>query len=111
MSAHEIVAAALVGIGVLVVALCALAMLVVPEAYPRFHFLGPASTVGTWGVCLGVVLVEGWGTAAVEVLLLAIGISGAGAVLTHASARAMRIREHGDWRGTGREAQPGAGSE
>jgi monovalent cation/proton antiporter MnhG/PhaG subunit len=82
--------------GVLVLLLCALGMLVMGSAYDRLHY---ASAAG-WGAALIAVAIlvrESLSLIADKALLAAAILVVCGPALSHATARAGRIRERGAW--------------
>lgn len=99
--------------GVLILLLCALGVLVMRSAYDRLHY---ASAAG-WGaalIALAILVRQSLSLIADKALLTAVVVVVCGPVLAHATARAARIRERGEWdprRGaSGRQSQAG-GSE
>jgi monovalent cation/proton antiporter MnhG/PhaG subunit len=82
--------------GVAVLLLCALGLLVMASAYDRLHY---ASAAG-WGavlVALSILVRESLSLIADKALLTAAILVVCGPVLSHATARAGRIRERGAW--------------
>ncbi|HEY2535962.1 MAG TPA: monovalent cation/H(+) antiporter subunit G [Solirubrobacteraceae bacterium] len=82
--------------GVAVLLLCALGVLVMGSAYDRLHY---ASAAG-WGamlVALAIVARESLSLIGDKALLSAAVVVVCGPVLSHATARAGRIRERGAW--------------
>jgi multicomponent Na+:H+ antiporter subunit G len=96
--ARDILADVLLGLAVLVVLTSALGVLVMPDPYQKLHFVSPAALVAPALVALAVLvragLDENSGETCVALLLMAV----AGPYLSHATVRAIRIRERGDWR-------------
>jgi multicomponent Na+:H+ antiporter subunit G len=92
------IVAVLLGLALALMAVSALGLLVMPNLMDRLHYLGPASTVAPALVAVAVVLVEAFDHQGIEALLLALFLGVFQPVLTHATARAARIRERGDWR-------------
>jgi multisubunit Na+/H+ antiporter MnhG subunit len=92
----------LLGLAVLIVAGCAIGILVMPDAYDKVHFVTPAALISPLLVALAVMVqmgvYENTGQSFLALFFLAI----AGPYLSHATLRAIRIREKGDWR-PGRE--------
>jgi monovalent cation/proton antiporter MnhG/PhaG subunit len=87
---------ALLFAGVVVLLSCALGVLVMGSAYDRLHY---ASAAG-WGallVALAILVRESWSLIANKALLTAVILVVGGPVLSHATARAGRIRERGSW--------------
>ncbi len=82
--------------GVMVLLLCALGVLVMGSAYDRLHY---ASAAG-WGallVALAIVVQESVSLIGDKALVTAAILVLCGPVLSHATARAGRIRERGAW--------------
>jgi multicomponent Na+:H+ antiporter subunit G len=82
--------------GVALLLFCALGMLAMASAYDRLHY---ASAAG-WGallVALAIVARESLSLIGDKALLTAIVLVVCGPVLSHATARAGRIRERGAW--------------
>ena len=87
----------LLPLGVLVILASVVGVLAMPNLFDRLHFLGPASGVGPLLVAGAVVARESLNHQGILALLIAGILVVFGPVLTHAMARASRIREHGDW--------------
>ena len=105
MSAVAVLSWALLGIGVLAVLLSCVGVLIVPDAYDKLHYAGPANTVGTVAIVAAIVLRAGFGQAGVKAIVVALVLLSTNAALTHATARAATIRARraggGDPDGTG----------
>jgi monovalent cation/proton antiporter MnhG/PhaG subunit len=96
--------------GVAMLLLCALGVLVMGSAYDRLHY---ASAAG-WGaapIAVAIVVRESLSLIGDKALLTAAILVVCGPVLSHATARAGRIRERGAWNPTPRERGNGQGSE
>jgi multisubunit Na+/H+ antiporter MnhG subunit len=96
--ARDIAGDVLLGLAVLVVLTSAVGVLVMRDPYQKLHFVSPAALVAPALVALAVLvragLDENSGETCVALLLMAV----AGPYLSHATVRAMRIRDQGDWR-------------
>ncbi|TMK83836.1 MAG: hypothetical protein E6G57_15480 [Actinobacteria bacterium] len=79
----------MLGLAVLVAVGSVVGLIAARDDLDRLHFLAPASVVSPVLVALAVVVRE-----ALDVL---------NPILSQATARAQRVREHGDWRLTGEE--------
>ncbi len=82
--------------GVLMLLVCALGVLVMGSAYDRLHY---ASAAG-WGaalIALAILVRESLSLIADKALFTAAILVVCGPVLSHATARAGRIRERGAW--------------
>ena len=80
-------------------------VLIARNLFDRLHFAAPATTLGALLVCGAVVLNEGSSQAGLKAILVAALLVGCGTLLTHATARAARIRELGSWGLRPRERQ------
>jgi multicomponent Na+:H+ antiporter subunit G len=98
MSAKDIVSAVLLGSAGLVEFLCVLGVWRMPHLYDRIHFISPATSVAPWLVAGAVWARESMDHQGIVALLVAVFLLLFGPILTHATVRAARMREHGDWR-------------
>jgi multicomponent Na+:H+ antiporter subunit G len=89
--------ALLLGVGVAALVVSALGVLVMREALDRLHFTGPASTIAPVCFAAAVLVEEPLSSAGVKAVLVAALIVVTTPVLSHATARAARIREDGRW--------------
>jgi multicomponent Na+:H+ antiporter subunit G len=92
---------ALLGVGVLAVLLSCLGVLLVPDAYDKLHYAGPANTVGTVAIVAAIVVRAGFGQAGVKAIVVALVLLSTNAALTHATARAATIRARRNGAGLG----------
>ncbi len=98
MSGKQILSAVLLGSAGLIQFLCVLGVWRMPHLHDRLHFLTPATSVAPWLVAGAVWTREALDHQGIVALLVAVFLLLFGPVLTHATARAARMREHGDWR-------------
>jgi multicomponent Na+:H+ antiporter subunit G len=98
MAWQDVVVDVLLGLTVLVQVVSAIGLLAMPNLFDRLHYLGPASTVAPVLLAVAVVVTERFDHQGIVTLLLAVVLLVFQPVVTHATARAARIREHGDWR-------------
>jgi multisubunit Na+/H+ antiporter MnhG subunit len=107
VTARGITADVLLGIAALVVLASCVGVLVMRGVYAKIHFLTPVALIAPFLVAIAVGVQVGLreNTAdswlALGVLLIA------GPFLTHATLRAARIREKGDWRPGAKGASEG----
>ena len=98
MIARDVCADVLLGLAVLVVASASLGVLLMKDACDKLHFVTPAALVAPVLVALAVLvqmgLYENTGETCLALVLMVI----AGPYLSHATMRAIRVREKGDWR-------------
>jgi len=106
--ARDVSADVLLGLAVLVVAGASLGVLLMRDAYQKLHFVTPAALVAPVLVVLAVLvrmgLYENTGETCLALFFMVI----AGPYLSHATMRAIRVRETGDWRsGPAAREEPG----
>jgi monovalent cation/proton antiporter MnhG/PhaG subunit len=93
MNVASVAAAALLAVGVVIELACCVGVLVMEDAYDKLHYLGPAAIVGPLLIAAAVVVRESFSQAGIKSLLTAGLLIIASPVLTHATARALYIRE------------------
>lgn len=104
---QEVFADVLLGLAAAVVLASALGILVMRDFYRKLHFVTPAALVAPALVALAVFVQQGLDENTGETLLALLFVVIAGPYLTHATIRAARIREKGDWRlGKGGQVPP-----
>jgi monovalent cation/proton antiporter MnhG/PhaG subunit len=97
LSLRELAVAALLVVGVAAALLSCLGVLVMGNAYDRLHYTAPAATLAPALLAAAIVLEEGLSAVAVKALLVALVLVATNPVLSHATARAARIRQFGHW--------------
>jgi multicomponent Na+:H+ antiporter subunit G len=97
MSVRELAVIVLLVVGVGVTLLSCLGVLVMRDAYDRLHYTTPAATLAPVAIAAAVVLEERLSAAGVKAVLVALVLVGTNPVLGHATARAARIRQLGEW--------------
>jgi monovalent cation/proton antiporter MnhG/PhaG subunit len=97
MSVRHIVTEILLWLGVALNLLAALGMLVMRTAFDRLHFPAVAC-LGAMFVATAVVVEKSFSLVGDESLLIGVFLVLISPILTHATARAVRIDAHGDWR-------------
>jgi multisubunit Na+/H+ antiporter MnhG subunit len=102
--ARHIGADVLLGLAVAVVISAAVGVLVMRDPYQKLHFVTPAALIAPVLVALAVLVQMGLDENTGETCLALLFMVVAGPFLSHATVRAIRVREKGDWRtGKGRE--------
>jgi multisubunit Na+/H+ antiporter MnhG subunit len=96
--ARDVLAYLLLGLAALVVIGAALGVLLMRDAYQKLHFVTPAALVAPVLVALAVLVREGLDENTGETCLALVFLMIAGPYLSHATMRAIRVREKGDWR-------------
>jgi multisubunit Na+/H+ antiporter MnhG subunit len=98
VTVRDVCADVLLGLAVLTVASASLGVLLMRDAYQRLHFVTPAALVAPVLVALAVLvqmgLVENTGETCLALFFMVV----AGPYLSHATMRAIRVRDQGDWR-------------
>jgi multisubunit Na+/H+ antiporter MnhG subunit len=97
MTGRDVAADALLGLAVSVVLLSSLGVLVMRDVYQKLHFVTPISLIAPALVAVAVLVQQGYSENTAETCL-ALFLFVSGPFLTHATIRAARIREVGDWR-------------
>jgi monovalent cation/proton antiporter MnhG/PhaG subunit len=95
---RDAVVAVLLVVGVGSVLLSCLGVLVMRDALDRLHFTAPASTIAPVALAVAVLVEEPLSSAGIKAVLVALLILVTTPALTHATARAARVREHGGWK-------------
>jgi monovalent cation/proton antiporter MnhG/PhaG subunit len=95
---REVISDVLLGLAVLTVAAAALGVAVMPDAYARLHYVTPAAVVAPVFVTLAIFVQEGFDENTGETVVALVFMIAAAPFLSHATMRAMRVRERGDWR-------------
>jgi monovalent cation/proton antiporter MnhG/PhaG subunit len=84
---------ALVSFGVLVELGCCVGVFVMRDAYDKLHYTGPAAIVGPVAFAGAILVQEGVSQAGIKAVLVAVLLIVANPVLTHATGRALYIRQ------------------
>ena len=92
----DFASAILLAAGALLLIVCSLGVLLMDDVFDRLHFVGP-SILGVWAVVLAIVVEARFSSSGIKALLVAVLLTVAGPVLTHATARAARVRQYGQW--------------
>jgi multisubunit Na+/H+ antiporter MnhG subunit len=96
--AKDVISGILLGLAVLTVLGASVGVLVMRDAYQKLHFVTPAALVAPCLVALAIVVQVGVYANAGESFLALGFLVIAGPYLSHATIRAIRIREKGDWK-------------
>jgi multicomponent Na+:H+ antiporter subunit G len=97
MSPRGLLVAALLVVGVGVTLASCIGVLVMRDAYDRLHYTAPATTIAPLAIAAAIMLEERLSAAGIKALLVALALLVTNPVLTHATARAARIRQLGGW--------------
>jgi monovalent cation/proton antiporter MnhG/PhaG subunit len=94
---RQAVVAGLLVVGVAASLLSCVGLLVMRDVFDRLHYSAPVATVGAGAIGLAVLVEEGVAPQAIKALLMVFLVVVTNAVLTHATARAARMRQFGHW--------------
>jgi multisubunit Na+/H+ antiporter MnhG subunit len=97
VSGREIVADCLLGLAVAIVLASSVGVLLMRDAYQKLHYVTPVALVAPVIVGLAVLAQSGLTLDTAETGLALVFVVIAGPFLSHATIRAARIRETGDW--------------
>ena len=97
MTVRHVAEYILLVLGVGILALSAIGVLAMRSVYDRLHYVG-SGNVGAALVCVAVTVRESFSLIGNKTLLIAFFLLISGPVLTHATARAARVRERGEWK-------------
>lgn len=109
MTAHGIIADVLLGLAAVVVLASSAGILVMRDTYRKLHYVTPIAVVAPVIVALAVLVQSGWTENSGQTWLGLLFMLAGGPFLGHATIRAARIRETGDWRPGAGRGGPGRG--
>jgi monovalent cation/proton antiporter MnhG/PhaG subunit len=98
MTPRAIAAIALLVLGVGIELACCVGVLAMRGVYDKLHYTAPATTLGTLAIAGAVLVRESTVQYGIKAILIALALLITNPVLTHAIARAERIRRHGAFR-------------
>lgn len=108
MSPRDLAVTALLVLAVAVTLVSCAGVLLMRNPYDRLHYTAPAAVIPPVAIAAAVVLEERLSAAGIKALLIALVLIVTNPVLGHATARAARIRQFGEW--TVREEEREGGS-
>ena len=97
MNAATVAVEVLVWVAVLTCLICCLGIVLMKDFFERLHYMATVSTVATVALLIAIVIEQGWGEAAIKMSLIVMVLFLMNAVLTHATARAARVRDLSRW--------------
>jgi monovalent cation/proton antiporter MnhG/PhaG subunit len=103
---HPIITGCLLGLAVLLILMCALGLLVMRHAYQRLQFSTPVVTVSMALIVAAVWIEDDQWQSRIKATLIWVILFLMNSILSHATARAIRIREVGSWPTTAEEHIP-----
>jgi multisubunit Na+/H+ antiporter MnhG subunit len=105
----SVVVDVLLASAVLLVLGSSVGILVMRDVYQKLHFVTPAALVAPVIVGLAILVHSGWTSSSSLTWLALLLVVIAGPYLTHATIRAARVRQAGDWRAGMKNPDPPAG--
>jgi monovalent cation/proton antiporter MnhG/PhaG subunit len=97
MSHHPHIIGVLLGLAVAIAIWCSLGLLIMRDAYQRLHFATPVVSLGTLLIAIAVFLENHDVGARIKIIFIGVILFCMNAVLSHATARAVFIRQLGHW--------------
>ena len=95
MTHHPIIAGSLLGVAVALAIICSIGLVVMDDAYQRLHFSAPVVTISMLLIVVAVFIDEADSQARLKVILIFLLMLVMNSLLSHATARAIRIRQIG----------------
>ena len=106
MTARTIGADVLLGLATVIVLGSSVGILVMRDVYQKLHYVTPAAVMAPLAVALAVLVEAGWSINTMQTWLTLAFVIVSAPYLTHATARAARIRDAGDWRAVAGDRRP-----
>ncbi len=97
MTHHPVITSILLGLAVGLSILCSFGMAIMRNAFQRLNFAAAVVFFSSWLIVIAVFLEESAAQARLKVVLIAVLLFCLNAALTHATAKATRIRKAGHW--------------
>jgi multisubunit Na+/H+ antiporter MnhG subunit len=95
---QDVVTDVLLALAVMLVLVSSLGVLVMRQDLEKVHYVTPAALVAPLFVALAVTVQQGWSQDTAQTWLAVLVMAATGPVLAHATARAIRTRQRGDWK-------------
>ena len=105
MTPRAVTAAVLLVLGVGIELACCVGVLVMRGVYDKLHYTAPATTLGAFAIAGAVLLREPVVQFGIKAVLVTLVLLITNPILTHATARAARIRRFGAWTTQEEEAE------
>jgi multisubunit Na+/H+ antiporter MnhG subunit len=106
MTHHPVVTGILLGIAVGLAIVCSIGVLVMRDAYQRIHFSFPVVTICIFLIAVAVFVEERDSQARIKIVMIFALMMTTNSILSHATARAIRIRSLGRWEPAAEEGIP-----
>jgi multicomponent Na+:H+ antiporter subunit G len=98
MAVKEIVESVLLAVGVLLQLACCLGLLVIRDTFDQLHLLSAAGAIGPVAIAAAVIVEHGLSSFGIKAVLVTVMIGLTGPIMTHAIAKATRVRREGGLR-------------
>ena len=103
---HPIISGTLLGLAVALAIVCSLGLLVMQDAHQRNQYSAPVVTLSMLFITIAVFLEESDSQARFKVVLIFVLLLTMNSILSHATGRAIRIRQMGHWEPDEKEQIP-----
>lgn len=103
---HPMVSGILLGLAVVLAIACAVGVLVMRDAFQRLHFSAPVVSFSVLFIGVAVWLEDTDPQARIKIILIGLILFVMNSILTHATGKAIRIRQAGKWDPTPDEKIP-----
>jgi multisubunit Na+/H+ antiporter MnhG subunit len=100
---RSVAADVILAVAVAVVLASAVGLLVMRDAYQRIHYVTPLALIAPILLGLAILVQSGFSENSAQTWLALLFVVIAGPFLSHATIRAARIRQTGDWRLSGED--------
>lgn len=97
MTHHPLITGTLLALAVALAIVCSIGLLVMRDAYQRIHFSSPIVTLSMLFICVAIFIEDSDSQARLKAVLIYVLLLVMNSVLSHATARAIRIRQTGHW--------------
>lgn len=98
MNASHIAIAVLLAVAAFTALLAVIGVAFMPGVHEQLHYLAPVSVIGAAAVAAAVIIQQILDTRGIKALLVFGMLAGLNPLLVHATSRAARVRDRGDWR-------------
>ena len=97
MTQHPLIIGILLGGAVAIAILCAIGLAIMRDAYQRLHFPTPVVSLSALFIIVAVFLEDNDASSRVKMVIIVLIMFVMNGVLSHATARAVRIKNVGRW--------------
>jgi monovalent cation/proton antiporter MnhG/PhaG subunit len=94
---HPVITSILLGCAVAIVLLCALGLVIMRDAYQRLQFATPVVSLSALLIAIAVFLEDSDPSARIKTVIIMVVLFPMNGILSHATARALRIKQVKHW--------------